>query len=875
MAVRKPLALFALIVLSFAARGVLADIETGLVGYWPLDETTGNTAVDQTLSGYDGTLAPGSASFDVGSVPGVVGNALHLDGANNERLDIANPAFPLPTDAFTIAFWVKPDNDMPNDGARTDFLYWRGGARPHISHARNGANLGIFYNAGGDAQLVGNLDTLAAQRWYHLAFTSDGTSISIYVDGDLDVSQPLSIPHEARSGPTFGSHTNGSNSFAGTMDEIRIYDRALPIGDIGELAGATFVCPYGAYARRDGGNVELLWANGETVPTSVTVARDGVDIATAVSAATETYTDTGITAPGLLAYTLTFDVPGETCAVLQAAYNGCITNLAVASTVSGLALSWQNNLPYAGIEIRRGDEILDASAAGDAESYPDDTVLPGIHTYSVNPTNGTCEAVTATYNGCITNLSAEAGVDTVTLTWNNNMTYDGIEITRNGEVIAAALDGTAETFTDDASPPEGMLRYTVVPTTGTCTPAVAYVNPNCTDGGPLCEDPVNDGATLEWAFAFGSRDLSTCETASEPGTTYTMVLQEGAAAAAATNLAYDDVRGWGYEAVYPAYAVDDTTPYGNRGGLEVFGPFDASANNRDAFDDDTCPDELYDSWIGCTYYTSDCYEDPCPVAEGLVFKVDIPNGTYRFVAASGSSTQQHVHRIVAEDGGSGPPDEIGNDHVVLVHNFQQSQWAVGEVNVNNPGRGAFARVGFNGRNPPLGDGIAPDPQFVNMDENGIETVGCPESPTLEVTQGYMRIHQLKGSTTAGCGGGRDANGGNLVILEIWKVEGGVVTEGFKRGDSNRDGGVNIADAVYILQRLFAGGDPILCLEAADSNDDDGVNIADAVYILQRLFAGGEPIPPPGPDTCGPDTTLQPGKTDLGCEDYDAQACAAR
>ncbi len=88
---------------------------------------------------------------------------------------------------------------------------------------------------------------------------------------------------------------------------------------------------------------------------------------------------------------------------------------------------------------------------------------------------------------------------------------------------------------------------------------------------------------------------------------------------------------------------------------------------------------------------------------------------------------------------------------------------------------------------------------------------------------------------------------------------------FKRGDSNGDGGVNIADAVYILQNLFASGPEIACRDAADSNDDEAVNIADAVYILQNLFASGPAIPAPGPDACGPDAN--PETPDLGCITY--------
>ncbi len=81
--------------------------------------------------------------------------------------------------------------------------------------------------------------------------------------------------------------------------------------------------------------------------------------------------------------------------------------------------------------------------------------------------------------------------------------------------------------------------------------------------------------------------------------------------------------------------------------------------------------------------------------------------------------------------------------------------------------------------------------------------------------------------------------------------------GFTRGDSNLDAAVNIADAVYILQNLFAQGPPIDCLDAADSNDDESVNIADAIYILQNLFAQGPPIPAPTFPDCGPDPTGHP------------------
>lgn len=72
---------------------------------------------------------------------------------------------------------------------------------------------------------------------------------------------------------------------------------------------------------------------------------------------------------------------------------------------------------------------------------------------------------------------------------------------------------------------------------------------------------------------------------------------------------------------------------------------------------------------------------------------------------------------------------------------------------------------------------------------------------------------------------------------------------FLRGDSNGDGTVDgIGDGIAILTGLFGGG-PFHCEAAADSDGNGGVNVADAVYILSYGFAGGPPPPAPFPG-CG-------------------------
>jgi hypothetical protein len=101
---------------------------------------------------------------------------------------------------------------------------------------------------------------------------------------------------------------------------------------------------------------------------------------------------------------------------------------------------------------------------------------------------------------------------------------------------------------------------------------------------------------------------------------------------------------------------------------------------------------------------------------------------------------------------------------------------------------------------------------------------------------------------------------------------------FVRGDANQDGRVDVADAISIISFLFVYGAQPRCLDAADVNDDaylgtlNGVNLADALYLLQYLFVRGRPVPPPFhspyvrfPMDCGLDPQLDDG---LGCENYD-------
>jgi hypothetical protein len=61
---------------------------------------------------------------------------------------------------------------------------------------------------------------------------------------------------------------------------------------------------------------------------------------------------------------------------------------------------------------------------------------------------------------------------------------------------------------------------------------------------------------------------------------------------------------------------------------------------------------------------------------------------------------------------------------------------------------------------------------------------------------------------------------------------------FVNGDANADQGVNVADAVYIINYVFKQGPAPDPLTSGDANCDGEVNVADAVYLINYVFKEG-------------------------------------
>ncbi len=176
-----------------------------------------------------------------------------------------------------------------------------------------------------------------------------------------------------------------------------------------------------------------------------------------------------------------------------------------------------------------------------------------------------------------------------------------------------------------------------------------------------------------------------------------------------------------------------------------------------------------------------------------------------------------------------------------------------------------------GRNPT--DEVDPPAFYVRLDRKGDEFsfFSSSDGTSWEDLEGRTREIDLPDEVLVGLlASAEDASerAGREDTVEVTFCEltgfPVVASSGFRRGDADDNGLVQLADAIFILNHLFAGGPAYTCADAADADNDGAVGQTDAIVVLRHLFGGGAAPPAPGIETCGPDPDPDDGN---GCEAY--------
>ncbi len=201
----------------------------GLVAWWKLDEAEGTAAADSSGNGHNATLHGNAKWLPSG---GKIGGALQLDGAH----DYADTGYNTDLATWTVALWVKSPAAPTTAKVPSGPVHREANFQINWNHYRDGARgaAGLCLGSTWHNASFGSLD---GGVWYHLVATFDGQSIKAYKDGILvgEDAHAAGRPNREPLTLKLGRHAKDEGYFAGTIDDVRLYNYALPEAQVRQL----------------------------------------------------------------------------------------------------------------------------------------------------------------------------------------------------------------------------------------------------------------------------------------------------------------------------------------------------------------------------------------------------------------------------------------------------------------------------------------------------------------------------------------------------------------------------------------------------------------------------------------------------------------
>jgi hypothetical protein len=246
--------------------------ETGLAGYWKLDEGQGSSVRDVSGGGNPGTLSAGGATWTGASTTIGFDNAgaVSFDGAAGV-VSAGATGLPAANATQTISLWARFSS-----AAATQAMVALTGAGRAVAVGLGGGNLRVWKSGGVD--LIATAAP-ATGVWHHVAYSFDGSTDRLYVDGVASTASGVAHDVGAPTSVFIGAGSASADYFAGEIDDVRVYSSALSARQIGQLAA-------GRYAGTGGVATVTLGSNVTIPATGIGLAVDSGNVFTSTWAVT-------------------------------------------------------------------------------------------------------------------------------------------------------------------------------------------------------------------------------------------------------------------------------------------------------------------------------------------------------------------------------------------------------------------------------------------------------------------------------------------------------------------------------------------------------------------------------------------------------------
>lgn len=261
------------------------SLRSGLRGFWRFEEGAGSSvALDYGGSNNHGTLR--NMDTTAAWTTGKNGDGLQYDGIN----DVV----------------IIPDIDYSDEVTGSLWIYLTNVTRQQMILAQGDSNFEV------QLQMVGNLaaqkfriridsdggiDTVDSNtaattgRWYHIAWTYDGTDIELYINGSRNMTYITNTGsgniRDFDNPYGIGARNTAGFVVSGKVDEVRLYNRVLSLQEIRALyqlvPNNMFVAPVSQRSSITCGGVDI------TDPATGWDAINGWNVVSGTAAATTTF----------------------------------------------------------------------------------------------------------------------------------------------------------------------------------------------------------------------------------------------------------------------------------------------------------------------------------------------------------------------------------------------------------------------------------------------------------------------------------------------------------------------------------------------------------------------------------------------------------
>ncbi len=211
-------------IILIASMPAWAGVQDGLVGYWPMDEGSGEEVADASGNGNDGTAK------DTRWVDGKYDSALEFNGVAS-IVDIPYFAEVTPAEGATMAAWI-----FPTDTTRSCVV---GQFSAYGVAMFDGLQLkSVIW---GDDWVEAGI-TVPQEKWSHLAMTWDTNANhrTMVLNGEVVAERPNAIPvPQVQINLGIGkwaANFGWEDMFMGIIDDVKLWNRVLTADEIAEAS---------------------------------------------------------------------------------------------------------------------------------------------------------------------------------------------------------------------------------------------------------------------------------------------------------------------------------------------------------------------------------------------------------------------------------------------------------------------------------------------------------------------------------------------------------------------------------------------------------------------------------------------------------------